>query len=157
MFLKFFIDKVRLACYVYFKGGENMDTIGERIKRVRMHFNQTQADFGEKIKLSQNYVWMIEQGKRNPSDRTISDICREFGVNEIWLRHGGDEPMFKERTRKEEISAYMGKLLGGQRTELEEELIKFMAETDVSQWKLLLEIIRPLAEKITDIEKPPDT
>ena len=55
------------------------------------------------------------------------------------------------------MSAYMGKLLGGQRTELEEELIKFMAETDALQWKLLLEIIRPLAEKITEIDKPPDT
>lgn len=157
MFFEIYIDNVRLTWYFYFKGGENVETIGERIKSVRMHFEQTQYDFGQKIKLSQNYVWMIEQAKRKPSDRTISDICREFGVNEIWLRHGGDEPMFKERTRKEEISAYMGKLLGGQRTELEEKIIEFMAKTDVKYWDMLLDIMRPLAEGITEIEKPPDT
>lgn len=134
-----------------------METIGDRIKSVRIYFEQTQHDFGQKIKLSQNYVWMIEQGKRKPSGRTISDICREFGVNEIWLRHGGDEPMFKERSRKDEISAYMGKLLGGERTELEEKIIEFMAKTDVKHWDMLLEIMLPLAEGITEIKKPPDT
>lgn len=135
-----------------------METIGERVKAIRAHFNQTQSDFGEKIKLSQNYVWMIEQGKRTPSDRTISDICREFGVNELWLRHGeeGGE-MFLPRSRKDEIAAYMGKLLGGQRTELEEKIIEFMAKTDVKYWDMLLEIMRPLAEEVTQIEKPPDT
>lgn len=134
-----------------------METIGERIGLFLQVSNIKKTDAAKRLKVSPAHITKLCKGESNPSDRTISDICREFGVNELWLRHGGDEPMFKERTRKEEISAYMGKLLGGQRTELEEELIKFMAETDVSQWKLLLEIIRPLAEKITEIDKPPDT
>lgn len=135
-----------------------MNDIGGRVKRLRLHFNLTQLEFGNRINLSQNYVWMIETSKRTPSDRTISDICREFGVNELWLRHGDEGgEMFLPRSRKDEIASYMGKLLGGQRTELEEELIKFMAETDVEQWKLLLEVIRPLAQRVVDIEKPPDT
>lgn len=133
-----------------------MCDIGERVKQTRMHFGLTQLEFGTRIKLSQNYVWMVETGKRSPSDRTIADICREFGVNELWLRHGEEGgPMFAPRSRREEIAAYMGQLLGGQRTELEETIIEFMGKTDVKYWYMLLDIMRPLAEDIASIDKPP--
>ncbi len=134
-----------------------MNDIGDRVKQLRLHFDLTQLEFGNRINLSQNYVWMIETNKRMPSPRTISDICREFGVNELWLRHGDEGgPMFKELSRKDAIAAYMGKLLSGERSELEEKLIDFMAATDVEQWDKLLELIRPLAKNISEIEKPPD-
>lgn len=133
-----------------------MDTINERINEIVLRSGLSKTAFAKRVNVSQQYISkLVVEG--TPSDRTISDICREFGVNEIWLRHGGDEPMFKERTRKEEISAYMGKLLGGQCTELEEKIIEFMAKTDVKHWDMLLEIMRPLAEGITEIKKPPDT
>ena len=134
-----------------------MNGIGDRVKQLRLHFDLTQLEFGNRINLSQNYVWMIETNKRMPSPRTISDICREFGVNELWLRHGDEGgPMFKELSRKDAIAAYMGKLLSGERSELEEKLIDFMAATDVEQWDKLLELIRPLAKNISEIEKPPN-
>lgn len=133
-----------------------MDTINERINEIVLRSGLSKTAFAKRVKVSQQYISkLVVEG--TPSDRTISDICREFGVNEIWLRHGGDEPMFKERSRKDEISAYMGKLLGGQRTELEEKIIEFMAKTDVKHWDMLLEIMLPLAEGITEIKKPPDT
>lgn len=62
-----------------------------RIKKVRLAANLAQAAFGEALGLSQNYIWMIETGKREPSERTIRDICREYGVNENWLRTGEGE------------------------------------------------------------------
>lgn len=136
-----------------------MNTIGERIRWLRkQHLKMTLVDFGARLGISNPAVSMIETGKTNPSDQTIRAICREFGVNELWLRHGeeGGE-MFLPRSRKDEIAAYMGKLLGGQRTELEEKIIEFMAKTDVKYWDMLLEIMRPLAEEVTQIEKPPDT
>lgn len=133
-----------------------MDTINERINEIVLRSGLSKTAFAKRVKVSQQYISkLVVEG--TPSDRTISDICREFGVNEIWLRHGGDEPMFKERSRKDEISAYMGKLLGGERTELEEKIIEFMAKTDVKHWDMLLEIMLPLAEGITEIKKPPDT
>lgn len=135
-----------------------METIGDRIEQVFKTAGIKKSDAAKRLNVSAAFITQVCKGTSGVSDRTISDICREFGVNELWLRHGeeGGE-MFLPRSRKDEIAAYMGKLLGGQRTELEEEIISFMAETDVDQWKLLLEIIRPLAQKITDIEKPPDT
>lgn len=67
-----------------------------RILKIRKDSKLNQEDFGLRLNLTKNYISLIETGNRIPSDRTISDICREFNVNEDWLRNGiGD--MYKER------------------------------------------------------------
>lgn len=63
-------------------------TINERIKEVRKEVHLTQQAFAEKINLKRNTVASYEIGVLEPSDRTISDICREFQINETWLRSG---------------------------------------------------------------------
>ena len=60
----------------------------ERIQKIRKDAGLNQEDFAKKIGLSKNYISLIETGNRIPSDRTISDICREFDVKEEWLRKG---------------------------------------------------------------------
>ena len=62
--------------------------MNSRIKMIRQNEGLTQSQFADKIGLSRNYVAMIEIGQREPSDRTISDICRIFDIQEDWLRHG---------------------------------------------------------------------
>lgn len=62
--------------------------LGDRIRKIRNHYCLSQEEFSEKIDLSKNYIWMLEKGERIPSTRTIKDICREFLVNEKWLRTG---------------------------------------------------------------------
>ena len=64
--------------------------IGERIKELRKALSLTQTAFGERIGLKQNSVALIEAG-RATSDQTIFAICREFRVNEDWLRTGAGE------------------------------------------------------------------
>ena len=76
--------------------------MNDRVKKIRQESGITQAQFADRIGLSRNYVAMIEIGQREPSDRTISDICREFGVNEEWLRTGKGE-MFLPKSRGQEI------------------------------------------------------
>lgn len=63
---------------------------GDRIKQLRKALGLTQAKFGEIIGLKQNSVALIEAG-RETSDQTIFAICREFRVNEAWLRTGEGE------------------------------------------------------------------
>ena len=87
----------------------------ERIKQVRQMCDMTQLQFAEKIGLSRNYVAMIEIGQREPSDRTISDICREFGVDKVWLETGIGEP-FKPVDRNEQIASILGKAIAGNDT-----------------------------------------
>ena len=64
--------------------------IGERIKELRKALSLTQTAFGERIGLKQNSVALLEAG-RATSDQPIFAICREFRVNEEWLRTGAGE------------------------------------------------------------------
>ena len=73
-----------------------MTTLAERIFQIRNGEKLSQAGFAQKLNLSQNFVWMVENGRREPSDRTIADICRVFGVDEVWLRTGVGEMSRRE-------------------------------------------------------------
>lgn len=65
--------------------------MNERLKQVRQSSGLTQQQFADSINVSRNYIALMEIGQREPSDRTISDICRVYAVNEIWLRTGVGE------------------------------------------------------------------
>ena len=62
-----------------------------RIKTVRENAGLSQGKFAERLNISRNFANQIETGNRKPSDRTISDICRVFHINENWLRTGDGE------------------------------------------------------------------
>lgn len=85
----------------------------DRIAWVRKQKNISQGEMADTLGLSRNYISLIENGNRTPSDRTISDICRIFGVDEAWLRDGIGEP-FREKSREEELAAVFGSILAGQ-------------------------------------------
>jgi transcriptional regulator with XRE-family HTH domain len=55
------------------------------------------SEFAKRIGMTTSSISLFESGKATPSDRTVLSICREFGVNERWLRTGEGE-MF-EQTR----------------------------------------------------------
>ena len=64
--------------------------MNERIKKVRKALDLTQQEFAERIGMKRNSIALIEKG-RNTSDQTVFAICREFNVNEEWLRTGTGE------------------------------------------------------------------
>ena len=70
----------------------------ERIRELRRHLNMTMEEFGARIGLTKSAVSFIESGRHGARDQTVFAICREFGVNEHWLRTGEGE-MF-EQTRE---------------------------------------------------------
>ena len=76
------------------------DEIGYRIGLLIDALGMKKVRFAERINIDQSYVTQLTSGKRNPSDRTISDICREFNVREEWLRNGSGE-MFLDFTEDE--------------------------------------------------------
>lgn len=80
----------------------------KRIIQIREQNGLSQEKFAEKIGLSRNFINQLENGKKNASDRTILDICREFNINESWLRYG-TEPM--RSSSEDEISEYVNNLL----------------------------------------------
>ena len=67
----------------------------ERVMKLRNHLKMSQEEFGKKIGLTRFTISNLESGKRNITERVIADICREYRVNESWLRTGEGE-MFRE-------------------------------------------------------------
>ena len=67
-------------------------TQGERVKAVRDEKRMTMEQFGERIGVQKSAISKIEKDKVNLSDRTAKSICREFYVNEDWLRTGAGGP-----------------------------------------------------------------
>lgn len=69
-----------------------------RIRKLRRTLDLTQQVFAERIGMKQNSIALIESGKRNISDQALLSICREFGVNEEWLRNGTGEMFLPNST-----------------------------------------------------------
>ena len=122
----------------------------DRIKKIRRDAGLTQQEFADKLGLKQNTVASYEIARIIPSDRTIGDICRIFNVNEEWLRTGIGE-MFVPRTRRDELAAYMGQVIGGKCSDIEEAIITVMARTSIEEW----ELIRKKALELLDEMKKP--
>lgn len=119
-----------------------------RIAEVRKAVNMNQADFATSLNLTKNYISLIENGNRVPSDRTIKDICDKFHVSEDWLRYGEGE-MFLARTREEEIAAFMGSVLDGPNN-FKKRLIAVLANLEEDDWELLESVALTLAEEIKE-------
>lgn len=116
--------------------------MNERIKQVRKAVGLKQAEFAEKIGIKPNTVTSYETGIRVPSDAIILSICREFGVNEIWLRTGEGE-MFQKRSRDEELAAFFGDILSGE-PNFRRRLISAMSSLSTQQWEALEQIANQL-------------
>ena len=70
--------------------------MNERIAYLRKSvLNLSMEKFGERLNISRSAVNQIEKGINKPSEQTIALICKEFNINEDWLRYG-TEPMEKE-------------------------------------------------------------
>ena len=76
--------------------------MNERLKKLRKSLDMTQQQFADKLGVKRNTVGQWECGINALTDQTIFSICREFQVNEEWLRTGNGE-MFVEETPDEEF------------------------------------------------------
>lgn len=118
-----------------------------RIKQVRQHAGLSQAAFAEKISLSRNYVAMIEIGQREPSERTLNDICRIFGVDPTWLRTGEGEP-FVPLSRSEELAAIFEKVEVGD--DAKSQLIRAMARMPDEAFPAFAKFVEQLYHNFTE-------
>lgn len=117
----------------------------DRIKIVIQNANISKTVFAERLGISQAFVSQMCSGVREPSDRTITDICREFGCNEAWLRTGEGEP-FRERSREEEIMNFASMTCKGT-DEFRRALVAMLAKLDPEDWEALGRIADKLLEE----------
>lgn len=123
--------------------------MNERIKELRKALGLNQTEFGEKIGIKQGSVAGYESGVRTPLDSVILSMCREFNVNEKWLRTGEGE-MFLPVPEEDEVASYVADLLEPDNpfTDLIVEIMRTYSQLDSKSQEVLLEFSRQLIENI---------
>lgn len=92
----------------------------DRIKKLRKELDLTQQKFAGRLGVQRNTIAMYEMGKNVPSEAIILSICREFNVNEEWLREGTGEMFIKQSPDEPFIN-----------------IISVLTSLDEDDWKLL--------------------
>lgn len=126
-----------------------MQEIAERITKVIKDKAKTKTEFAEKLNISQSFVSRLASGEKEPSDRTIADICREFDVNEDWLRTGQGDP-YVQLSRDEELAAFFGSVLKGDDPDFRRRLLSVLSRLSTEEWELL----EKMAWKLVDELRP---
>ena len=78
-------------------------TQGAKVKEIRKTLNLTMEKFGEKLGVGKTAISKIEKNERNLTEQMTKAICREYNVNEEWLKNGCGE-MFIQ-TPNDELEA----------------------------------------------------
>lgn len=132
--------------------------MNERLKKLRKTLDLTQQEFADKVGTPRDNIGGYETGRRKPSDAVISLICKtnfppKGKVNENWLRtgEGGDDNMFIEAPRDEQISNFVGELLKGEEDSFKRRFISMLAALDESDWESLKKMVELLQEKGTEL------
>ena len=113
--------------------------MNERIKEIRKTLGLTQQAFADKIGVKRNTVALYELGESGISDSVIKLICREFHINETWLRTGEGE-MQKELSREAEIGAFLADVFEDD-DDFRRSFVSALAKLDVNDWKKISEFI----------------
>ena len=108
----------------------------DRIKKIRKELDLTQREFGERIGVKGNTIAQYEMGRNKPIDSVFSLICREFNVNEDWLRNGNGD-MFLPVDRENDISRLIKSLLSDESNTFKSRFITMLAGLSVSDWERL--------------------
>ena len=116
-----------------------------RISEIVKHSKLTKTDFAKRIGISQPFLSQLCAGQKVPSDRTIADICREFGCDEVWLRTGDGEP-FRQETRQELIMRFAVQTVKGS-NEFRKALVAMLATLDDSEWDGLEKLLDKMLEQ----------
>lgn len=121
-----------------------METINERITFLISDLGISKTKFAERLNISPSFVTRICAGDKIPSDRTSSDICREFNVSLAWLEDGVGE-MYVQRTENERMAMMFADVLAESDESTRKRGIAAALEMPPEFWDNILEY----AKKIT--------
>lgn len=126
-----------------------------RIKELRKSLDMNQTDFGSRIGVTTSAISGYELGTRIPSDAIIKSICREFAVNEEWLRTGEGE-MKQSPSREQEMSSLIRQLMADRPESFRSALITILLRfnPDGPEWALLEDIYKKVSAEIKKDPEP---
>lgn len=118
--------------------------MNERVKQIRKYNKLTLEQFGVRLGVTKTAISNIENSNRNLTEQMIKSICREFNVNENWLRTGEGD-MVIALSRRESIAAFIGNLMKEDDDSFKLRLIDVLADLDESEWEVLADLAQRLA------------
>lgn len=110
--------------------------MNERLKIIRKEKKLTLEEFGKKIGVTKTAISRLERGERSITDQMFKSICREFNVNEDWLRTGEGD-MFVELDKENELMQWAGKVLGNEANSFKKNFIRVLMSLTEDEWELL--------------------
>lgn len=122
---------------------EYIETIGDRIRKIREEKSLTQAAFGKKLFLERSAISLIERNLRTPTERVLQDICREFHVNKQWLTNGEGD-MFLAPS-DEDLNEQIERIMAGE-NEFHKNMFRLLANFDDEDLIALERLIKKLAQ-----------
>lgn len=122
-----------------------MHTFSDRLCALVDTLGITRTKFAETLHVSSAFISMLCSGKSLPSDRTISDICRKFNVDEHWLRTGDGE-MFQKLTRDQELAEFFGDVIADPDNSPRKGFFSTVRKLSADEWLLLAKIAKKWAE-----------
>jgi hypothetical protein len=120
--------------------------MNERVKELRKTLGFSGEKFGERLGITKHAVSKIENNLVGLSESNIKAICREFNVNEEWLRYGRGE-MYLKLDREDEIAKLTKELLSEEEDSFKNRLVSALANLSKEQWEVLSSIAEQLTKK----------
>ena len=118
----------------------------ERINLIIQNANISKSKFAERLNVSQAFVSQMCSGVREPSDRTIADICREFRIREEWLRTGEGDMVIAD-TQREKLQRFFADVLATAPDE-RSSFVAALADLPDAFWPLVAELARKYADSL---------
>ena len=129
--------------------GDNILTQGDRIKKLRKELDCTLERFGKPLGVGKTAISKIEKGENNLTEQMLLSICREFNVNQEWLRTGEGE-MFIPVPEEDEVAAYVEDLLADDGENELYNLIKSIMRTYNELSPKSQEVLRDASKKLVE-------
>ncbi|WP_176698614.1 helix-turn-helix domain-containing protein [Romboutsia hominis] len=122
-------------------------SINNNIKTLReKHLKLNQFEFADKIGIKRNSVSVIETGRRNPSQRTLDDICEVFNVNMDWLKTG-EGNVFNDSSSDNHFAYFMAQIgTSDSNNNLKQALYK-ISKLNNKNFKIIEKIVDVLIEE----------
>lgn len=118
--------------------------MNDRLKKLRKALDLTQQEFADRIGVKRNSLANYETGRNTPIDAIIVSICREFNVNEEWLRTGAGD-MFLPVDRNADIAKLTKMLLDEESDSFKNRFISMLANLTTGEWEFLERRAKELA------------
>ena len=120
-----------------------MSTINERIAFLIKDQGLTQSKFAKRIHLAQSHISKICSGINVPTERTISDICREFNVSLAWLEDGEGE-MYVQRSANEELALLVTDIMSDADDSFRKRFISLLMALPPEKWSEIENFVKKL-------------